>query len=442
MRRPRWASYLPEALLIAMGLLIRASFLGNTDASSTYDYLDHVRYLEWFQTHLAPAPLSLSRTSYGAPLYYLLGGLALRCGASLKAVADASIVCGGLRLVVIAVGLEQFLPSDRIARRSALLLAAVLPAAVHIDGMINPESLHMLLASSALLPWAAFRRDGRTGLKAGVLSGTLIGLALWTKISSLVLLPAVAIGAAASKVNGSAVKPWLVTATVAAAVASPWYVHTISEYGMLAPTAFEAGDRAAIGEDVLRTPLFRRRPASFYFGLSAPVLGVPHAPAASGKFFPTLLSSTFADYYLYNFTPRHQEGSTFELSPHGCGLSRVGELLAGVSVAAGVLIVLTTLLGLIVLVLRRRAELLALAALGIGAVAAQLLFALKYPVDHYGVIKGTYLQFAAFPLFLAYGMAISFLWSRPGWEKATAMVSMVAALLVATYTIASRAALV
>jgi hypothetical protein len=54
-----------------------------------------------------------------------------------------------LRLLLIWVALERWLPESRVARRVALALAAVLPSSAHLDGMITNETLLMLLSAAS-----------------------------------------------------------------------------------------------------------------------------------------------------------------------------------------------------------------------------------------------------------------------------------------------------
>ena len=64
-------------------------------------------------------------------------------------------------------------------------------------------------------------------------------------------------------------------------------------------------------------------------------------------------------------------------------------------------------------------------------------FAIKYPHDELGVIKGEYLQFSAAPLYAAFGIAVEWaLARRRRWPLAGAMLLGVA--LIGAYTVCCR----
>jgi hypothetical protein len=69
--------------------------------------------------------------------------------------------------------------------------------------------------------------------------------------------------------------------------------------------------------------------------------------------------------------------------------------------------------------------------------AASVQFALKYPIDSYGVVKGVYMQFGAAPMYLLFGLAVDWSWRRvPRWP----LLGLLLASLwcVACYTIYCR----
>ena len=73
------------------------------------------------------------------------------------------------------------------------------------------------------------------------------------------------------------------------------------------------------------------------------------------------------------------------------------------------------------------------------AVANQLHFAIKYPFDNHGVIKGTYLQFVG-PVFCALAaLAISWLWNRrQPVTRILAIVGIVGIALSASYSLFAK----
>ena len=241
----------PWALVVlGLGIWLRLTFW--TDhAHKSFDFTDHRLYIEWFQSHLELPPLDYSRSAYGPPLFYLLGGLLLRAGLDLQGVHHFAILLGILRLCFFAVVLQAWPGLSRSTRIIALLLAAVLPAAIHIDGMLNNESLSMLFCWAAV---AFFRplaiSSGRRQLVIAVGVGVLIGLAFLTKFSALMLvLTTVGLGVLAALFTAGGLsdrwreaRPYLLAALVAASLSGRGYVRNVQRYGQPVPTTFEVED--------------------------------------------------------------------------------------------------------------------------------------------------------------------------------------------------------
>ena len=128
------------------------------------------------------------------PLYHPIAAAVVAVGLDAGALGWMAALWGMLRLVLIWVGLERWLPESRLARVVALALAAVVPAAAHLDGMITNETLVMLLSAAVLVvaPSAiAAARTGRVGPMVGL--ALLLGLALMAKVSASVLRDSVAV---------------------------------------------------------------------------------------------------------------------------------------------------------------------------------------------------------------------------------------------------------
>ena len=116
----------------------------------------------------------------------MIAAAVVALGLDAGALGWLSALWGMLRLVLIWVALEKWLPESRVARRVALALAAVLPISVHLDGMITNETLVMLLSAGVFVvaPSAiAAARAGRVAPMIGL--ALLLGLALMAKVSAL-----------------------------------------------------------------------------------------------------------------------------------------------------------------------------------------------------------------------------------------------------------------
>lgn len=440
-----------ELAIFLFAVLLRVPALWTTANEANYDLVDHLRYVDWFKDHFEAPPLDHSRVTYGPPLYYFLCGLLRRLGASHGDLAIVSFVLGLGRLGLLWWGLRQFVVSG-VARVGALALAAVLPAAVHIDGMINNESLNIFLCTAALLlAYRAHQAEGAARTRQALFAGLFCGLALWTKFSALMLLIAMLLAAVveASWRGGGAkerlrrMAPWLAAVGLAAAIAAPWYVRNVALHGRAFPTAFHTHDGWAVPKELRDVPLWQKRPVVYYFGFNASTLQYPFFPndhqGGQARFLSNLLATTFADYYNFQFA--RPPGSGDKAHDRNHRLRERTVTLGRASIAAGLWLVVMTMgaaLWLFVWAIRRRraGEVMLLFSAGL-AIGGQAYFATQFPADMYGVVKATYLQFAAAPLFAAFGLGVA--WAARRWLSAPLSVVSVAALLtVALYTTHER----
>jgi len=434
----------PELALLALGVLLRLSMLGRYDIRWSYDAADHWPYIDWFSKHWRLPALSLCRETYHPPLYYLLAGVSLRLGAG-RGVQAVSLVCGCVRLGLIWFGLERHLPRRRMARVVALATAAVLPASVHLDGMITGEGLNGLLATAVVLLGAeTLRASGAARWRYAILTGVAAGLHLLTKISALAIIGAVGL-AVLLEVFHSRIPwrarfqrfvPWLAGLLVVGAVSGWYFARNARLYHHAFLSGFDGQDAPYLG-DTQKIPYLERRTLAFFLEWPGDIFGYPYAPMAAvpARFWPVLVTSTFVDYYNYHFAPaadkpgRPVRRPAFELS---VASAIGGAAIAFVTVAAWIGAFATTW---------RRKEVVRTVFLFVPlvAVVGQLHFGVKYPIDIVGPIKGIYMQFASAPLYALFGLGVAWLWKRP-WVRPLAILELAALGAVAIYTIYCRVA--
>ncbi|HVV52974.1 MAG TPA: hypothetical protein VHO06_25155, partial [Polyangia bacterium] len=449
LRLPRPRAW--EISALVLGALLRVSMALTHDARIGFDFNGHWPNIAYITAHHALFPLGLSAVSYHPPLYHVIAALLVGRGLGPGALGWLAVLLGILRLLVVWVGLERWLPESRLARVVALFTAAVLPAAVQLDGMVTNEPLSTLFCALAIVAAPA----AIEGLRAGRVAPTAwlalwLGLALITKISAVVLVVSLLVAVAVDVARGpepwgsawrARAKPLAVGAALVAALSGWFFVRNQVLYGQPAPTAYDAmlKPNQAPYEKI---PYLQRRPLGFFLGWAPSVFASPYTPsgyAPEPRFFSVMVASTFSDFYLYDFAARDARTPTVEVRRHpvptlAFTLSRLstigGTLLAALALAAW--------FGSWRAFRGRPPDArLFFLPLPLLAVLGQMHFSTKYPNDNFGTIKGTYLQFVAPVLFGLTGIAVAWMWRRT-WARVGAIAAVAALALVALYTIDCR----
>jgi len=437
---------LPEATALLLGVLLRLSMATTYNVNRGFDFGGHWVCADYIARHGALQPLNLSAESYMPPLYYSIVAALIKIGFGTGAIGWLAALLGIGRLIIVWIGLERWLPESRLARVVALFTAAVLPAAVQLDGMVTNETLSMFLCALAIVAMPAAVEGARAArVRPMAWLALWIGLALITKISAAVLLLAVLLALAleiwrspdpwreALRVRW---KPVAVGGAIVVALSGWWFARNQIPFGKAAPTGFD-GLLRVNQEPYEKIPYLKRRAPDFFWQWDPAVFTYPYVPAGlrpRARFFPVLVASTFSDYYSYavanwdRITPvrliayRPVPVTAFDLS---C-----------LSVIGGTVIALLTLLAWFA-ALRRllgrppdpRFVLLVVPLL---ALLGQLHFATKYPNDNFGPIKGAYMQFVAPILCGLFGVATAWMWRRAR-ARVGAVAALAAVLLVFLY---------
>jgi hypothetical protein len=321
--------------------------------------------------------------------------------------------------------------------------------------MLYPEPLSCLLSAIILLVIpAVFRSTGRRRWRLAVCLGVLLGLELLTKVSGLAIALPVAAFACCELVvaRGRTVHqrildfaPWCAALGLCAAIAAWYYVRNVLHYHDAFITVFELHWKGVVASSS-KVPYLDRRTLGFVFGWDTDIYKFPYYPSAakeSHRFFPIVLASTFGDYYNYSFS-----GLPWNLPSHIYGQGRpLTESLVVLSqgcMAGGTVICVATLVAGLFVARRefRSPNWGTCCLLGVPVVMTLLglHYAIKYPHDDFGVIKGTYLQFGAPPLYALFGIAVD--WSmRRKRTFAVAGVLFLSLALVAAYTVCCRTGL-
>lgn len=437
--------------VVLLGCGLRLAMAATWDVYYSFDFDSHLALVDWFAQTLQLPPLSLSRAAYHPPGYYVLAGRLCRAGLSVQGLACFGALMGCLRLALCALALERLGPQFGIGPRGrlfALLLLALLPTSLHGEVMVGGETLQCLLAVPALwLTALVFRREGAPRLWTALALGAVLGTGLLVKISGLMLLGAVGIGAAYELVlrsDGglrgrlSRALPLLLCAAVTVGVSGWSFARNQHRHGKAFLTSFDAHDRALMTHEL--PPYLSRRPFSYYVSWPLSFFAMPYnQQAARPAFWPTLVASTWLDFYNYAYAPYPAPGepqvpeASNLLSPAALSLSRL-------AMAGGTILTLATVLAWLAAArgaLRRRAAgTLALLTAPLLVLVGQLHFATAFPFESRGNVKGSYMLLTAPVLAAVLGAALERL--EVGRARALGAILWAALGMLACYAIGCR----
>jgi 4-amino-4-deoxy-L-arabinose transferase-like glycosyltransferase len=441
---------IPECAVLVLGVFLRMTMRWSYRPAWGFDSSGHFEYIDWILKHRAVPPADAFFHAFHPPLFYSIA--AAIAGENRTTAVWISIFFGTLRLGVIWAGLEICFPQQRWARLSALALAAVIPASVHTDGLVYGEPLNgFLIAAAMLVTLIAFRRPARSRWRWTTLLGVIFGLAMLTKISAVIILIGIGIAALSEfvlsvhsdwRTRWENLLPWSATLLVCIALCGWYYVPIAQKYGRPFITSFDTFHTDPAWDPQGKPPI-ERRTFGFVVGWNRDIYQVPYWPTAAlpySRFFPLVLTSTFVDYWNFSFSGLSPERPA-ELSANNRPLTRKLMNVSRLSVIGGTFIALATSIAFAACLRyglrRRRWDIMAL-LFGAGlTVLSALYFALQYPCDNNGVIKGNYLLFGAPPLYAMFGVAVA--WAQRKPSRWILLVGLLGSLyLVASYTLYCR----
>ncbi|MEO6602424.1 MAG: glycosyltransferase family 39 protein [Polyangiaceae bacterium] len=442
----------PELAVFLLGALLRVSMSWTYPRGWAFDYSDHWDVVKFILDNGRIPQVEELREAFHPPFFYVTSALWLKLGVTPAQLVAESIACGIVRLGLIWAGLEIFVAHSRAARLSALALAAVLAASVHVDGMVHPEALNGLWTTTAMLLAAVgFRRTGAARWRMACAAGVVLGIGMLTKISASIIVASLGAAAACElllrrqSLRGRlrASLPWVGTLGLCVAICGWYYARNVRGYHKVFLTSFDLRFEHSLVAESDKTPYLYRRTLGFFVGWDPAIFRFPYSPTSirpNSQFFPVAVASTFVDYWNYTFSglsrdkPTQMTGLFFPLSPH---ILRVSQY----AVAGGTVIftaVVSAWFATIGKVLRRHDfASFFLLLVPLITVASAMHFAIANPVDHYGVIKGLYMQFGAPPMYALFGLAVA--WCLRKSDRWPLFALLMGALwLVGTYTIYCR----
>ncbi len=179
--------------LYLAGAIFHAATLptGATGYQNAPDEAAHVAYIRSLSQGVMPTQANSAADPLGyewhqPPLYYAIGTLFLPLGE--RGLRGLSILCGVLTLLVIYRTARLLKPDDPDFAIVAMGVAALIPTHLAVTSAVNNDSLLELCCSVVLYLLLIAFRSG-LNLWRAVWIGVLIGLAVLTKVSGILLVP-------------------------------------------------------------------------------------------------------------------------------------------------------------------------------------------------------------------------------------------------------------
>jgi tetratricopeptide (TPR) repeat protein len=398
-----------------------------------YDAWGHVAYVLFIDRFRGLPWPDQGWSYFHPPLHYLLGWL-------LAQPRDADVLARGLAILgslasLATAGLAAL--ATRLASPDRPLLAplafaavALLPVHLYLSPMPGNELTLTLIASAALLVFAANECRERPRLALDAVAGLLAGLALLTKFSGLLpVVTAVAALAARVAIERGGVRRAAaragVIAGVALAVAGPYYQRNLAAFG----TPFKLSrDFPLVAQvEAEQTPGVRRPADYLRLPLAVFTDPRPQAPAMQGSVWGTVYAAVWADV----FRESDVERATVEHASAGF-LTALGLLPTALFVAGAGLAIGDVRRG------RRRGVYVPLLAHAAVVVASFAVFAWRVPI--WSALKASYLLGLSLPYGVFLARAAERLGGAPRGVRA-AVAAWLAAAGLAAAVAASEGAL-
>jgi hypothetical protein len=190
-RAPRWAI----AALVAIWLALLAVAAARISPWAGFDVDGHMEYIDWILAHGSLPYPTQGWQMYQPPLYYVLGaGWLSLFGAAADSVEGVRLLrilnMGMAAAFLVAAGLaaRRLLAARTGAATMAVLFAGTAPAAFYLFAYVTNENLCTLAASLVFLALARLRGRRVESLGTAACVGAVLGAALLSKATALVLI--------------------------------------------------------------------------------------------------------------------------------------------------------------------------------------------------------------------------------------------------------------
>lgn len=403
----------PSLWVLIAGVVLRIDVVLRFTPEHGYDSFAHFRYTELLAGGEVPRVGVNTWAAQHPPLFYVLALALERLGLGHEGGQWISLLAGVVRLVLAdrlfvhlsarAVRDGAPLEACRHARLFANIIHAFIPVGIRMDAFYSPESLAATTSLAAV--YAAFRS------RSVVLAGLLLGLALLSKATAVVAIPAAALalafGGAGHTRRGSGgagpavglalrlpdpagLRRAAIGLAIAFAITGSWAAGNIARFGTPYPNAYRVQ-----GDEVWKLPLFQRHHSSYYLpDASVEALAFPFYVSPPLSMPNVLVFDAWGDYYNFlNRGLRHGRKPPEATNGRELGVPRLTlhRVYAGLGVVL-TLVLFGGMIGAIRRALRGQlgAEELAHAILGAGYVFVMVWYAIWVPHEHDGPAKAAY----------------------------------------------------
>lgn len=228
----------------ALWLLLFAHNFQSLPADAGFDAQAHLAYVKYIQDyHMLPAAYE-GWEMFQAPLYYVVSAILLtilHCQitdySGLLALRFFSLAIGIATVIFIYAGLRALFPGDWKKQLAGTIFAAFVPAEIYLLHYTTNETLSAMFATAALAMTLRILRTEENSWKWRGGLGVVLGLALMSKASSALIVPAIlgVLGIKLLLLRERALKIWLMQLGLPAAlclVVGGWhYLKLWHEYG-------------------------------------------------------------------------------------------------------------------------------------------------------------------------------------------------------------------
>ncbi|HEY6207167.1 MAG TPA: glycosyltransferase family 39 protein, partial [Chthoniobacterales bacterium] len=187
---------LPLLLLAGLWLVLFWHNAGALPFRVGFDSEAHLNYIKYVQERRALPLPNEGFEMFQPPLYYLLSALALSVFHLSTADASAIVVlrvvtmlCGIANFTLVFLALRQLFPDRLALQLVGLVLSAFLPMQLYLSHFVTNETLAAVLVSAAVyVGILALKRSPPSTALYSIL-GLLVGAAMLTKTTSVLLVP-------------------------------------------------------------------------------------------------------------------------------------------------------------------------------------------------------------------------------------------------------------